>query len=99
MIRRLPKEQRKKKRGSISVPVTYTDLSEVPDVKKKATGKGTSADLSDEGIGIFSGREFKAGTVLEIECKDIWETSKQFTVKWCNKIGCKFFRLGLAVRK
>jgi len=99
MIRKLPKEQRKKKRCPISVPVTYTDLSEVPDVKKKATGRGTSADLSAEGISIFSGREFKPGTVLEIECQDIWETSKQFTVKWCNKIEYNFFRLGLAVRK
>jgi hypothetical protein len=99
MIRKLAKEQRKKKRGQISVPVKYTDLSEVSDVKKKVTGKGTSADLSDNGLGLFSDKELKPGTVLEIECEDIWETSKQFTVKWCNKIEYNFYRLGLVVRK
>jgi hypothetical protein len=99
MIRKLPKEHRKKKRAPISVPVKYTDLSEVSDVKKKVTGKGMSADLSDNGLGIFSDKELKPETVVEIECEDIWETSKQFTVKWCSRIKHNFYRLGLAVRK
>jgi len=99
MIRRLTKEQRKRKRGRICAPVTYTSLPEGSDERKKVNTEGTTADLSDNGLGLFSDKEVKPGTILEVECEDIWETPKQFTVKWCNRIEYNFYRLGLEFRK
>lgn len=99
MIRKLTKERRKKKRGRICAPVTYTGLPEGSDERKKVGTKGTTADLSDNGLGLFSDKEVKPGTILEVECEDIWDTPKQFTVKWCNRIEYNFYRLGLEFRK
>jgi PilZ domain len=97
MIRKLAKERRKKKRGPISVPVKYNGIAEISD-EKRVAGEGTTADVSNEGIGFFSDKEIAPGTVLEIECDDVWATPRQFTVKWCDRIQYNFFRMGLEVR-
>jgi hypothetical protein len=97
MIRKLTKNQRKQKRASISVPLKYAGDSETSDGRKIA-GEGTTADLGENGLGFFSQRELEPGTVLEIECMDIWAAPKQFTVKWCDRIQYNFFRLGLEAK-
>ncbi len=79
--------------------MTYAGVPEESDERKKAGTEGTTADLSDNGLGLFSEREVKPGTILEVECEDIWETPQQFTVKWCNRIEYNFYRLGLEFRK
>ncbi len=94
---KLPKEHRQKKRGSISLPVSISDAAEMPADKGKVR-KGTTADLSDSGIGIYSDIELKAGTVLELECPDIWDAPKKFSVQWCNKVKYNFYRIGLEVK-
>ncbi len=97
MIRKLPKDQRKQKRGSFSVPVKYAGTAETSDGRKVA-GEGTTADVGENGLGLFSKREIAPGTILEIECMDIWAAPKQFTVKWCDRIQYNFFRLGLEAK-
>ncbi len=99
MMRTLSKDHREKKRGFISVPVRYTDLSRMPDEKEDATGEGTTADLSNKGLGLFSCKELDPGDVVEIECNYLWASPRQFTVKWCNRLKYDFFRLGLAERE
>lgn len=97
MIRKLPRERRKKKRGPISVPVKFSDPAGTSE-GKRVTGEGTTADVSDKGIGFFSNKELEPGIVLEIECNDIWAEPRQFTVRWCDRIQYNFFRLGLELR-
>ena len=99
MIRKLPKQQRAKKRGSISLPVSYTNLSADPEEEQNKKGRGTTADLSKDGIGVYADRELKPGAILEIECRDIWDGPRQFTVRWCDRIQFNFYRLGLEARK
>jgi hypothetical protein len=96
MMRILSREQRERKRGSVAVPVKYTDLSQTADEKEKVTEEGTTTDLSSEGLGLFSYKELEPGDIVEIECKDLWEMPRKFTVKWCNRLQHNFFRLGLA---
>ena len=97
MTRKLSKERRGKKRVSISVPVRYAGIEEASNGKKVA-GEGATADLSEDGLGVFSHRELEPGTVLEIECTDIWAAPRQFTIKWCDRIQYNFFRLGLEAK-
>lgn len=94
---KLPKEQRQKKRGLISVPVSFQDPAETP-AKKKKVLKGITEDFSKSGLGIFSDIELKPNTILEIECQDIWDTPKKFSVQWCNRIKYNFYRIGLEVK-
>lgn len=97
MLRKLSIERRKKRRGPISVPVKFADSARISD-KGKIGGEGTTADVSGEGIGFFSNRELEPGTVLEIECNDIWVEPRKFTVRWCDRIQYNYFRLGLELR-
>ncbi len=90
MIKKLAKEQRRRKRASISLPLSYSGGPEQP-----LSGEGTTADVSESGIGIFSEGELMPGTLLEIECKDLWDSPKKFVVKWSSKMGHNFFRVGL----
>ena len=94
---KLAKELRQKKRGPISVPISFPDPAETP-VKKKKVLKGTTADLSISGLGIFSDIELKLGTILEIECQDMWDAPKKFSVQWCNRVRYNFYRIGLEVK-
>ena len=94
---KLAKELRQKKRGQISVPVSFPDTAEAP-VKKKKARKSVTADLSDSGIGIFSDIELDPDTVLELECPDIWDAPKTFSVKWCSRVTCNCYRIGLEVK-
>lgn len=96
MNRKLSKELRGKKRGPISVPVSFPEPTEATTGKK--IRKGTTSDLSDAGLGIFSEVELKPGAIVEIECNDIWESPKKFSVKWCNKVRYNFYRIGLEVK-
>ena len=94
---KLPKEQRQKKRGLISVPVSFPDPEETTAEKKKVR-KGTTADISISGLGIYSDIELKPDTILEIECPDIWDDPKKFSVQWCNRVKYNFYRIGLEVK-
>jgi hypothetical protein len=95
MIKKMPKEQRQKRRGSISVPVSFTTVTE--EQGKKEVQEGRTADFCESGLGIYSHKELKKGSILEIECPDIWEAPKKFTVRWCNRVSSNFFRVGLTV--
>lgn len=81
----------------MSVPLKFTNVESAP-VEKNVEGEGTTADVSREGMGFFSDKELTPGTVLEIECSDIWALPQQFTVKWCDRIQYNFFRMGLEIR-
>ena len=93
---KLPKEQRQKRRGLISVPVSFEGQAETP-AKNKKVCKGTTSDLSNSGLGIFSDVELNPDSVIEIECQDIWDSPKKFSVKWCNRVRHNFYRIGLEV--
>jgi hypothetical protein len=96
MNEKLPKEQRQRKRARISVPASYSGDSEQ---KEPVSGGATIADVSDSGIGLFTEGDLLPGTVLEIECKDVWDSPRKFVVKWSNRIRHNFFRVGLVARK
>ncbi len=97
MIKKLAKEQRQRKRGSMSVPLSYAGGPGKGG--EPLSGDATTADVSESGIGIFSEGELFPGTVLEIECEDLWDSPRKFVVKWSNRIGHNFFRVGLAEGK
>lgn len=90
-------EHRHEKRGLISVPVSFSDPAEIPAEKKKIL-RGTTADFSTSGLGIFSDIELKPDTVLEIECRDIWDAPRKFLVQWCDRIIYNFYHIGLEVK-
>ena len=90
-------EHRHEKRGLISVPVSFPDPAEVSAKQKKVLG-GTTADFSTSGLGIFSDIKLKPDTVLEIECRDLWDAPKKFSVQWCDKVIYNFYHIGLEVR-
>lgn len=96
MIKKLGKERRQRKRSRICVPISYSDGTEKGE---PVLGRGATADISDSGIGLFSESELLPGIVLEIECKDVWDSPKKFVVMWSNRIRYNFFRVGLAARK
>jgi len=97
MIKQPPKIPREKKRCPISVPLSICEQTEATTEKKKVR-KGSTADLSNSGLGIYTEGELQPGTVIEIECADFWTTPKNFTVKWCNRVKFNFFRIGLEIR-
>ncbi len=97
MALKMPKEQRQKRRGAISVPVSYTD--EGDSQEKKEVHDARTADFTEAGLGLYSHRELKPGAVLEVDCPDIWETPMKFSVKWCNKVSFNFYRIGLSALK
>jgi len=93
-------EHRQKMRDLISVPVSFSDPAEISANKKKVL-KGTTEDVSISGLGIFSDIELKPDTVLDIECRDIWDAPKKFSVQWCKRVRFyryKFYRIGLEVQ-
>jgi hypothetical protein len=96
MIKKMPKEQRQKRRGSISVPVSFTTVTE--EQGEKEVQEGRTADFCESGLGIYSHKELKKGSILEIECQDIWESPRKFTVQWCNRVSSNFFRVGLSTQ-
>lgn len=96
MCKMLLNEKRENKRGRISLPLSFNKQADTPD-KKNKFHKGSTADLSNSGLGIFSNVEIRPGTVLEIECREIWDAPKKFPVKWCNKIKHNLYRIGLEV--
>jgi hypothetical protein len=89
-------EKRQNKRGRISLPLSFNNQADTP-AEQKEVHKGSTADLSNSGLGIFSDVEIRPGTVIEIECSDIWDTPKKFPVKWCYKMRDNFYRIGLEV--
>jgi hypothetical protein len=95
MIRKMPREQRRKRRGPISVPISFTAAGQQGGGEIE---EGRTADFSESGLGLYSHHELEPGAVLEIECLDIWETPKMFTVRWCNRVGTNFYRVGLSVQ-
>ena len=74
-------EHRQKVRDLISVPVSFPNPAEIS-AKNMKVLKGTTADFSTSGLGIFSDIKLNPDTVLEIECRDIRDTPKKFSVKW-----------------
>jgi hypothetical protein len=97
MIRKVPKEKRQKRRGPISVPVSFTaGAGEREGVEVR---EGMTADFSESGLGLYSPQAMNPGAVLEIECQDIWETPKKFTVCWCNRVSNNFYRIGLSLQQ
>jgi hypothetical protein len=93
MIRKIAREHRGRKRTKITVPASYSTGSEK---EKSLSGKASIADVSDSGVGLYSEAELPAGMVLEIECDDLWDSPKKFVVKWSNRLGHNFFRIGLS---
>jgi hypothetical protein len=96
MVKKMPKEKRQERRGSISVPASFTFVT--GEHGGKLLQEGRTADFSESGLGIYSFRELKKGAILEIECQDIWEAPRKFTVQWCNRVSIHFFRSGLSVQ-
>ena len=96
MCKMLLNEKRKNKRGRISLPLSINKQTDATDKQKKNL-KGSTADLSNSGLGIFSDVEIRPGTIIEIDCHDIWDAPKKFPVKWCNKIRHNLYRIGLEV--
>jgi hypothetical protein len=96
MVKKMPREKRQEGRGSISVPASFT--SATGEHEKKWVQEGRTADFSESGLGIYSPRELKKGAILEIECQDMWDAPKKFTVQWCNRVSINFFRSGLSVQ-
>jgi len=93
-------EHRQTKRELISVPVSFPYPAEISANKKKFL-RGTIADFSISGLGVFSEIELKPDTILEIECRDIWDTPKKFSVQWCKRVRFyryNFYRMGLEVK-
>lgn len=90
-------EHRQAKRSVISVPVSFSDPAE-RSAEKKEVLKGTTADFSTSGLGIFSHIELKPDTLLEIECRDIWDDPKKFAVQWCSRVIQNFYHIGLEVK-
>jgi hypothetical protein len=85
------------KRGQISVPVSIRKQTEATPEKKQVI-RGTTADLSNSGLGVYTEGELQTGTLIEIECPDIWAVPKKFTVIWCHKVRLNFYRMGLAIQ-
>jgi hypothetical protein len=96
MVKKMPREKRRERRGSISVPASFTLHS--GGHRRKWVQEGRTADFSESGLGVYSSRELKKGAILDIECQDIWEAPKKFTVQWCNRVSINFFRAGLSVQ-
>ena len=96
MCKMLLNEKRQDKRGRLSLPLSINEQADTP-VEQKKFHKGSTADLSKSGLGIFSDVEIKPGTVIEIECCDIWDAPKKFPVKWCYKMRYDLYRIGLEV--
>jgi len=96
MCKMLLNEKRQNKRGRLSLPLSINEQADTP-VEQKKFYKGSTADLSKSGLGIFSDVEIKPGTVIEIECCDIWDAPKKFPVKWCYKMRYDLYRIGLEV--
>jgi hypothetical protein len=96
MVKKMPREKRQERRGSISVPASFIPVG--GERGGKWVQEGRTADFSESGLGIYSPRELKKGAILEIECQDIWEAPKKFTVQWCNRVSINFFRAGLSVQ-
>jgi len=96
MCKMLLNEKRQNKRGRLSLPLSINEQADTQSEQKKFH-KGSTADLSNSGLGIFSDVEIKPGTVIEIECCDIWDAPKKFPVKWCYKMRDNFYRIGLEV--
>ena len=96
MCKMMINEKRQNKRGRISLPLVINKQVDEPTEQKKVH-KGSTADLSNSGLGIFSDIEIKPGSVIEIECCDIWDAPKKFPVKWCYKMRDNFYRIGLEI--
>jgi hypothetical protein len=96
MIEKVAREQRRGKRTRVSLPVRYSDG---PEVGVSLPGGAMTTDISISGIGLFSEGNLRPGTVLEIECEDLWDSPKKFVVRWSNRIGYNFFRVGLTAGK
>jgi hypothetical protein len=95
MIRKMPKEKRQKRRGPISVPISFTTAN--GEQGNKEVKEGRTADFSEAGLGVYSHEELKSGALIEIECQDIWDAPKKFTVQWCNRVSSNFYRVGLSL--
>lgn len=91
------KELRQERRGPISVPVYFSETADATPEKKKIR-QGTTADLSNSGLGIFSDVELKPDTTIKIESRDIWDAPNNFVVLWCNRVKYNFYRIGLEKR-
>jgi hypothetical protein len=96
MIKKMPKEKRQARRAPISVPISFTTANR--EQENKEVKEGSTADFSESGLGVFSYEQINPGALLEIECWDIWETPKKFSVRWCNRVSSNFYRLGLSVQ-
>jgi len=99
MIKKLAKELRRQRRGSLSLPLKLGKSSESPGQATGSAGEGTTFDVSESGLGIFSGKEMEPGALLEIDCRDLWDIPRVFEVRWCSKISFNFYRAGLALKK
>ena len=56
----------------------------------------TTFDLGKGGMSIFSNKSLEVGHVIELQCKDIWDSPKTGTVKWYQKIEHNLYRIGIA---
>jgi hypothetical protein len=93
-MKNISKELRQERRGPISVPVYFSKTADATS-EKNTIRQGTTADLSNSGLGIFSDVELKPDTMIEIECRDIWDAPNNFVVQWCNRVKYDFYRIGL----
>lgn len=56
----------------------------------------TTFDLGKGGMSIFSNKSLEVGHVVELQCKDIWNSPKTGTVKWYQMITHNLYRIGIS---
>ncbi len=87
---KVPKERRRdKRRLDMSMPcVILTD--------HKTSEAGTTFNISEGGMCVFSDKSLDAGRVIDIQCRALWDQPKTGTVKWCRKIKHDLYRIGIS---
>ena len=87
------KEQRSLRRIKINLPVIYTYFGEY----KLTVDQGTTADISDSGMGFYTDKPLRAGLTLDVKIPHIWDTPRTCVVRWNSMKSPDCFRVGVAL--
>ena len=60
---------------------------------------GIMVEESKSGMSIMTHAPIKEGSLLRIECRGSWQSTRYVTVKWCREAGNNSYRCGLSVIK
>lgn len=91
-MRLLMKEQRSLKRMKINLPVVYTYFGEY----KFTVDNGTTADISDTGMGFYTDKPLRSGLTLDIKIPHLWDSPRTCVVRWNSMKSSDCFRVGVA---